>query len=57
MLDDPTTWTKAWTAMIRLRHTQARIYEFACHEGNDHVMRGMLAAARADEKAAGEAAK
>jgi hypothetical protein len=56
-LDDPTTWTNAWTAMIRLRHTQARIYEFACHEGNDHVMRGMLAAARADEKAAGEAAK
>jgi hypothetical protein len=56
-LDDPTTWTKPWTAMIRLKQTQDKIYEFACHEGNYHVMVGMLAGARAEEKAAEEAAK
>ena len=32
------------------------IYEYACHEGN-HAMIGILAGARADEKAAEEAAK
>jgi hypothetical protein len=33
-MDDPTTWTRPWTAMIRLKKTNDRIYEFACHEGN-----------------------
>jgi len=51
-LDDPTTWTKPWTATIPLRRTPEDIYEFACHEGNPLVMQGMLGAARADEKAA-----
>jgi len=55
-LDDPTTWTRPWTAMIPLRRTSDPIYEFACHEGNFSVMEGMLGAARADEKAADEAA-
>jgi hypothetical protein len=56
-LDDQTTWTKPWTAVIRLKRTDDRIYEYACHEGNVHTMEGMLGAARADEKAAEEAAK
>ena len=56
-ISDPTTWTKSWTAMVPMKRTADRIYEFACHEGNDEVMRGMLTAARADEKAAEEAAK
>jgi len=43
--------------VIRLKRTDDRIYEFACHEGNLHTMEGMLGAARADEKAAEEAAK
>jgi hypothetical protein len=54
-LNDPTTWTRPWTAMIRLRRTQEKIYEFACHEDN-RPMEGMLAGARAEEKAAEEAA-
>ena len=33
-----------------------KIYEFACHEGN-RPMVGMLSAARAEDKAAEEAAK
>jgi hypothetical protein len=55
-VDDPTTWTRPWTALIRLKRTQDTIYEYACHEGNYHTMEGILGAARADEKAAEEAA-
>jgi hypothetical protein len=56
-LNDPTTWTKPWTAVIPLKRTQEAIYEYACHEGNFEQVRGMLGAARADEKAAQEATK
>jgi hypothetical protein len=50
-LDDPATWTRPWTAMIRLRQTQEPIYEFACHEDNSPLV-GILSGARAEEKAA-----
>jgi hypothetical protein len=56
-IDDTTTWTKPWTASLRLRQTQQAIYEFACHEGNYDVMIGMLGAGRAEENAVEEAAK
>jgi hypothetical protein len=56
-VDDPTRWTKSWTAVIRLRSTQDQIYEFACHEGNYDLMQGILLGARAEEKAAEEGAK
>jgi hypothetical protein len=56
-LNDPTTWTKPWTAVIRLKQTTEKIYEYACHEGNFNTMEGILGAARADEKAAEEAAQ
>jgi hypothetical protein len=56
-VDDLTTWTKPWTAMIRLKQTEEKIYEFACHEGNYDVMVGMLEGARAEENAAKEAGK
>jgi hypothetical protein len=49
-IDDPTTWTKPWTAVIRLKRSTARLYEYACHEGNYEIMRGMFAAARARER-------
>lgn len=54
---DETTWTKSWTALVPLKRTSARLYEFGCHEGNAEMMRGMLNAARADEKAAEQTAK
>jgi hypothetical protein len=41
-IDDPTTWTKPWTAVVPLKLTQENIYEFACHEGNYVSMVGML---------------
>jgi hypothetical protein len=56
-LNDPTTWTKPWTAVIHLNRSHDTIYEYACHEGNFFTMEGILGAARADEKAAEEAAK
>ena len=54
--DDPTTWTKPWTAMIPLKRSNDLIYEYACHEGNDGIV-GILEGARADEKAAEDATR
>ena len=39
---DPTTWARPWTAAIRLTRQDANIYEFACHEGNAHMMLSIL---------------
>ncbi len=47
-IDDPATWTKPYTFMIRLKKTDGLIYEYACHEGN-YGMEGILAGARAEE--------
>ena len=51
-LTDPTTWATPWTAVVRLKRTDDKMYEDACHEGNQRVMEDILAGARADEKAA-----
>jgi hypothetical protein len=48
-LDDSTTWTRPWTAIIRLRQTREPIYEYACHEDN-RPLEGILAGARAEGK-------
>jgi hypothetical protein len=47
-VDDPATWTKPYTFMIRLKKTDGLIYEYACHEGN-YAMTGILAGARRQE--------
>ncbi|HWE49009.1 MAG TPA: hypothetical protein VG273_04445 [Bryobacteraceae bacterium] len=52
-IDDPMTWTKPWSMMIPLRHTNELMYEYACHEGNIAMM-SMLKGARLQEA---EAAK
>jgi hypothetical protein len=49
-VDDQTTWTKPWTAVIRLKRTTQQLFEYGCHEGNYEIVRGMLAAARAREQ-------
>jgi hypothetical protein len=51
-LTDLSTWATPWTAVVRLKRTDDKMYEDACHEGNERVMMDILAAARADEKAA-----
>jgi hypothetical protein len=52
-VNDPSTYTKPYTAMIRMTPApgSGRIYEFACHEGN-HGMVGILSGHRAQERAA-----
>jgi len=55
-VDDPTTWTKPWTAVLRLKASQDKLYEFACHEGNLQIMETMLSGPRGNERYAEEAA-
>jgi hypothetical protein len=49
-VDDPTVWTRPWTAAIYWKKSNGEIYEYACHEGN-LSLRGMLSALRAEEAA------
>ena len=49
-IDDPTAFTKPWTAQLPMQAIDGLVYEYACHEGN-HAMRNILSAARADERA------
>ena len=44
-VDDPTVWTKPWTGEIVWPATDARMYEYACHEGN-YSFAGILRGAR-----------
>jgi hypothetical protein len=53
-VDDPTIWTRPWTAMVPWTKATGSIYEYACHEGN-YSIANMLSAARADERAAEQA--
>ena len=55
-VDDPTTFTRPWTVALPMWRTEGPLYEYACHEAN-YGMTGILAGARAEEKAAQEAAK
>ena len=48
-VDDPTAFTKPWTAQIPVTRTKGPIFEYACHEGN-YAMMDILAGARAAEK-------
>jgi len=52
--EDPTTWTRKWTAQIPMVRNPQPIYEYACHEGN-YGMEGILSAARAAEREAAKA--
>ena len=44
-VDDPATFTQAWTAEMILHVTHARMFEYACHEAN-YSLEGMLAGGR-----------
>jgi hypothetical protein len=50
-VDDPTTFTRPWSAQIPMNRTDEAVYEYACQEGN-YALMDILAGARADEKAA-----
>src|SRR5262249_9118904 len=55
-VDDPSVWTRPWTAAVPVVKTDQPIYEYACHEGNV-AMAGILGGARMADRAAEEAAK
>jgi hypothetical protein len=50
-VDDPETFTRAWTARIPMTKAQGLLFEYACHEGN-YGLAGSLAGTRAQEAAA-----
>ncbi len=57
-VEDPTTWTKPWTAVLFMRPAPGTglSYEFACHEGN-YAIGNALSGARAQEKGAAGVSK
>jgi hypothetical protein len=48
-VDDPSTWTRPWTAEVPWRRAIGPLFEHACHEGN-YGLYNTLAGARAEEK-------
>jgi hypothetical protein len=47
---DPAAFTRPWSGAYTIHRSNARIYEFACHEGN-YSIGGMLRGARLQEQA------
>jgi hypothetical protein len=56
-VEDPTTWTKPWSAEIPMLHIEGRPYEYACHEGNYGLVNTLKGARAADKKTTEEAAQ
>jgi hypothetical protein len=54
-VEDPSTWTKPWSAEVPWAKTIGPLFEHACHEGN-YGLGNILAGARREEKLAAEAA-
>jgi len=55
-VDDPTTWTRPWTAIVPVARTNGLIYEYGCHEGN-YSLPGILRGARVQEDTTDRARK
>ncbi|HMD37466.1 MAG TPA: hypothetical protein VKH42_20970 [Vicinamibacterales bacterium] len=47
-VDDPATFTKAWSAALPMTKTTDRVFEYACHEGN-YALQDILRGARAED--------
>ena len=54
-VDDPSTWTRPWTAEVPWRKAVGPLFEHACHEGNRGLY-NTLAGARLEDKRAADAA-
>ena len=48
-VEDSTTFTSPWTALIPMNKFDGTLFEYACHEGN-YAMANILRGARAAEK-------
>ena len=55
-VDDPSTWTKPWSAEVPWAKTVGPLFEHACHEGN-YGLGNILAGARLEERRAAEGVK
>ena len=53
-IEDPGVYAEPISGEVAMNTTKGQVYEYACHEGN-YALTGMLAGARAEEKAAHEA--
>jgi hypothetical protein len=47
-VDDPTAFTRPWTALLPMQQTTDPMFEYACHEGN-HALMDILRGARYEE--------
>ncbi|MGH7341374.1 MAG: hypothetical protein ACREKH_12865, partial [Candidatus Rokuibacteriota bacterium] len=56
-VEDPSTWTRPWTAELGMRKTTGPLFEHACHEGNYGLYNTLAGARLAERKAAEEAKK
>jgi hypothetical protein len=53
-VNDPKTWTRTWSAAFPLRRDpDYKIFEYACHEGNN-AMSNILSASRSEDRQAAE---
>jgi hypothetical protein len=50
-VEDATLWTRPWTVRIDMGPADGPIVEFACHEGNERSITGILGGARYEERA------
>ncbi len=48
-VDDPSTFTRKWTASIPMVKSEEPLYEYACHEGN-YSLTNMLKGSRAEDR-------
>ena len=48
-VDNPTAFTRPWSAVMPMTRTADRIFEYACHEGN-YALEGILRGARSEER-------
>ena len=48
-VEDPTVWTRPWTASLPMTAIDGPLFEYACHEGN-YALENILAGARREER-------
>ena len=48
-VDNPTAFTANWTAVLPMKRTSDRLFEYGCHEGN-YALMNILRGARAQER-------
>jgi hypothetical protein len=48
-VEDPSVWSAPWTVRLDMTPSAGLMYEFACHEGNERSVTGILGGARYEE--------